>query len=63
MATNRDLPDKSLQGKCRIAEIVQYTCNVETFKGSTQLTCFPIPRIFKMSVVWEVKLALKLTDL
>ncbi|KAF8229778.1 hypothetical protein L208DRAFT_1438855 [Tricholoma matsutake] len=45
MATKHDnIPP----GKCRIAEIVQYTCNVETSESSSQLHCFPIPRLFKI---------------
>ncbi|KXN84117.1 hypothetical protein AN958_00442 [Leucoagaricus sp. SymC.cos] len=34
---------------CRIAEIVQYSCNVERdANGNPQTHCFPIPRIFKL---------------
>ncbi|KDQ60255.1 hypothetical protein JAAARDRAFT_32634 [Jaapia argillacea MUCL 33604] len=35
--------------KCRIAEIVQYTCELENQEsGSPQVHCFPIPRIFRI---------------
>ncbi|KAI0067453.1 hypothetical protein BV25DRAFT_1819797 [Artomyces pyxidatus] len=39
-----DIPPK-VQQRCRIAEIVQYSCE-NTEAG--QLHCFPIPRIFRM---------------
>ncbi|RDB16072.1 hypothetical protein Hypma_003438 [Hypsizygus marmoreus] len=34
--------------KCRIAEIVQYTCDVETSGTKPEVQCFPIPRIFRI---------------
>ncbi|KAF8886584.1 hypothetical protein BD779DRAFT_1530476 [Infundibulicybe gibba] len=35
--------------RCRIAEIVQYNCNLtETGTGRPVLKCFPIPRIFRI---------------
>jgi hypothetical protein len=35
--------------KCRIAEIVQYSCDLEKLgNGRPQFRCFPIPRIFRM---------------
>ncbi|TFK39026.1 hypothetical protein BDQ12DRAFT_604667 [Crucibulum laeve] len=37
------------QGKCRIAEIVQYTCDIERpATGDPIVHCFPIPRIFRI---------------
>ncbi|EDR09727.1 uncharacterized protein LACBIDRAFT_319139 [Laccaria bicolor S238N-H82] len=43
-------PSKEDAGSgCRIAEIVQYTCGLETNgQGKPQLHCFPIPRLFRM---------------
>ncbi|KZP28093.1 hypothetical protein FIBSPDRAFT_689460, partial [Athelia psychrophila] len=35
--------------KCRIAEIVQYTCDLEKEgNGRQRVHCFPIPRIFRI---------------
>jgi len=35
--------------KCRIAELVQYTCELEKLEnGRSQVHCFPIPRIFRI---------------
>lgn len=37
---------------CQIAEIVQYMCDLENLEnGRSQVHCFPIPRIFRMSVL------------
>ncbi|KAF9446572.1 hypothetical protein P691DRAFT_708264 [Macrolepiota fuliginosa MF-IS2] len=37
------------RAQCRIAEILQYSCNVEKdANGQPQVHCFPIPRIFKL---------------
>ncbi|KIK02888.1 hypothetical protein K443DRAFT_131663 [Laccaria amethystina LaAM-08-1] len=43
-------PSKEDAGfRCRIAEIVQYTCGLEiNSEGKPQLHCFPIPRLFRM---------------
>ncbi|EMD34799.1 hypothetical protein CERSUDRAFT_54517 [Gelatoporia subvermispora B] len=36
-------------GKCRIAELVQYSCGDEAnSKGERQFHCWPIPRIFRI---------------
>ncbi|EPQ53445.1 hypothetical protein GLOTRDRAFT_78441 [Gloeophyllum trabeum ATCC 11539] len=35
--------------KCRLAELVQYTCNIDTIdEGVPRLHCYPILRIFRM---------------
>ncbi|KAF9812425.1 hypothetical protein IEO21_06228 [Rhodonia placenta] len=39
----------SEQTKCRLAEIVQYKCDVEqNNQGQPQLHCWPVPRIFRI---------------
>lgn len=41
--------DPLKEKKCQIAEIVQYTCDLEQLEnGQSQVHCFPIPRIFRM---------------
>lgn len=37
------------EAKCRIAELVQYTCESEKDAlGNSQFHCWPIPRVFRM---------------
>ncbi|KZT10386.1 uncharacterized protein LAESUDRAFT_693990 [Laetiporus sulphureus 93-53] len=37
------------QRKCRLAEIVQYKCDVEMgHQGQPQFHCWPVPRIFRI---------------
>lgn len=51
--------EKSLSAgakKCRIAEIVQFTCQTENQpNGQVQNHCFPIPRIFRMSETVHIR--------
>lgn len=43
----QEKPDESR--KCRILEIVQYSCGTETNqRGEIVPHCFPIPRLFKL---------------
>ncbi|KIM85816.1 hypothetical protein PILCRDRAFT_5449 [Piloderma croceum F 1598] len=41
------MSDPLEEKKCRIAEIVQYTCDSEKLSNG-QIHCFPIPRIFRI---------------
>jgi hypothetical protein len=42
-------PGPHKEKKCRIAEIVQYTCDLKKLpNGRPEAHCFPIPRIFRM---------------
>ncbi|KAF8341872.1 hypothetical protein F5887DRAFT_975372 [Amanita rubescens] len=36
------------QSRCRIAEIVQYMCDVEQTGSSSEMVCLPIPRLFRL---------------
>ncbi|OBZ78297.1 hypothetical protein A0H81_02441 [Grifola frondosa] len=43
------MSDRGPHEKCRLAEIVQYSCDAEvTSEGQPQLRCWPIPRIFRI---------------
>lgn len=46
MASVTKVPENP--GDCQIAEIVQYTCEIGSNGG---MNCFPIPRIFRLSVI------------
>lgn len=50
----------SLAGDCQIAEIVQYTCEIGSNGG---MNCFPIPRIFRLSVITTLILLTPLTGI
>jgi len=43
------MSEHSEESKCQLAEIVQYTCDFDP-KSPSVVTCYPIPRIFRMSV-------------
>ncbi|PFH50501.1 hypothetical protein AMATHDRAFT_144894, partial [Amanita thiersii Skay4041] len=34
--------------RCRIAEIVQYVCNMEGGTPTSEVVCFPVPRLFRL---------------
>ncbi|GLB39282.1 putative mitochondrial export protein Som1 [Lyophyllum shimeji] len=42
------MASEGLPGKCRISEILQYTCDVDTSGPTPEVQCFPIPRIFRI---------------
>ena len=44
----RDIERNVERTRCRIAEIVQYDCRLETVDGKPQVHCFPFPRIFRL---------------
>ncbi|KAF9456870.1 hypothetical protein BDZ94DRAFT_1176770 [Collybia nuda] len=45
MTSVTTVPENPSSGDCQIAEIVQYTCEIESNGG---MNCFPIPRIFRL---------------
>ena len=46
---NREVKD--VRSKCRLAEIVQYKCDLDVGQeGEPQVHCWPVPRIFRMCV-------------
>lgn len=36
------------EGRCRIAEVVQYMCDLQTAGSSSGIVCFPVPRLFRL---------------
>ena len=36
------------QGRCRIAEVVQYMCDLQKAGSSSEIVCFPLPRLFRL---------------
>jgi hypothetical protein len=58
MTSSAKVPEKSTAGDCQIAEIVQYTCEIEGERG---MNCFPIPRIFRLLVKMTLLLLAPLT--
>ncbi|KAH9933908.1 uncharacterized protein B0H18DRAFT_870421 [Fomitopsis serialis] len=49
MASQASGETKGASSKCRLAEIVQYKCDIEVGKrGEPQVHCWPVPRIFRI---------------
>ncbi|KAH9835142.1 uncharacterized protein C8Q71DRAFT_710295 [Rhodofomes roseus] len=49
MASTTSSDTKAVSSKCRLAEIVQYKCDIEVGKRSEpQVHCWPVPRIFRI---------------
>ena len=43
--------EKDEESKCRIAEILQWTCNLEKAESTDEtftVHCYPVPRIFRL---------------
>ncbi|KAF8709754.1 hypothetical protein AX14_013482 [Amanita brunnescens Koide BX004] len=36
------------QGRCRIAEVVQYMCDMQKASSSSEIVCVPFPRLFRL---------------
>ena len=44
-----------LQPECRIAEILQHTCNIELDdSGNKRINCFPLPRVFLLYCLFRI---------
>ncbi|KZT68895.1 hypothetical protein DAEQUDRAFT_305463 [Daedalea quercina L-15889] len=49
MASPASDETKGAPSKCRLAEIVQYTCDIEVGeRGEPHVHCWPMPRIFRI---------------
>ncbi|EPS97974.1 hypothetical protein FOMPIDRAFT_1127382 [Fomitopsis schrenkii] len=49
MASQDNTQIKGAHSKCRLAEIVQYKCDLDVGEqGEPQVHCWPVPRIFRI---------------